>query len=101
MSIKSFVKIMHTCKECGQPIRCEEKFSCPHCKKEISADALDGMCWDKNHCYHKSKLAALTAVFLFIILVVVIIAKAKAYSMCGNTGWDYSKGIKSSQMMRY
>ena len=78
---------MDRCQECGQPMQCKEQFTCPHCNKEINSEHMGSMCWNQDHCHHKTKLITLTAVFVFIILAVVMVMKAKSYMMCGGYGW--------------
>lgn len=77
------------CQECGQSIQGKEDFSCPHCNKGIDSSHMGDMCWNQDHCHHKTKLITLTAVFIFIILAVIMVMKAKSYMMCGS-GWGGS-----------
>lgn len=87
--------MMDRCQECGQEVQNRETFSCPHCKKQIDSSLMSNMCWNQNHCHHKTKLITLTAIFIFIILAIVMVMKAKSYMMCG-----YSQNQLNYPMMR-
>ena len=89
---------MDRCQECGQSVQNKE-FNCPHCNKMINSDRMDGMCWNQDHCHHKTKLVTLTAIFIFIILAVIMVMKAKSYMMCGG-GWGGNQNQLNYPMMR-
>lgn len=91
---------MDRCRECGQSIQYQESYSCPHCKKEIDSNHMKGMCWNQEHCHHKTKLITITAIFIFIILAVVMVMKAKSYMMCGYSSDDNSQNQLKYQLMR-